>query len=166
MGARRQTISHRFVDTMPEELEEGVLYVSIRHRIALHRCFCGCGIEISAPLAPIEWKLIFDGESVSLSPSIGVWGPPVNLTTGSSATGSTGRQSFPPRRSSGFASGSAPSTVGYPARRSKGSARRRHNAGHHPENRLPAARLALKQRTQQCKPRQVGDRPLCIVIDR
>lgn len=76
MGVRRQMISHRFVDTMPEELEEGVLYVSIRHRIALHCCFCGCGIEISAPLAPIEWKLIFDGESVSLSPSIGVWGLP------------------------------------------------------------------------------------------
>lgn len=76
MGARRQMISHRFVETMPEELKDGVLYVSIRHRIALHRCFCGCGVEISTPLAPVEWTLTFNGETVSLSPSVGVWGLP------------------------------------------------------------------------------------------
>jgi hypothetical protein len=76
MSKRREKINHNFVETMPEELEEGVLYVSIRHRIALHRCFCGCGVEVSTPLSPLEWKLIFDGETVSLSPSVGVWGLP------------------------------------------------------------------------------------------
>jgi hypothetical protein len=76
MGKRRETINHHFVETMPENLEEGVLYVSMRHRIALHRCFCGCGVEVSTPLAPIEWKLTFDGETVSLNPSVGVWGLP------------------------------------------------------------------------------------------
>jgi hypothetical protein len=74
--SKRQTISHCFVETMPEELEEGILYISIRHRLALHRCLCGCGVEISTPLAPVEWKLTFDGETVSLSPSVGVWGLP------------------------------------------------------------------------------------------
>jgi hypothetical protein len=59
---------------MPRPLEEGVLYVSITHRLALHRCFCGCGFEVATPLAPHEWKLGFDGETVSLSPSVGVWG--------------------------------------------------------------------------------------------
>lgn len=76
MGKRRETISHQFVETMPEDLEEGVLYISTRHRIALHRCLCGCGVEVSTPLAPVEWKLTFDGETVSLSPSVGVWGLP------------------------------------------------------------------------------------------
>jgi hypothetical protein len=71
---RRTVIRHEFVELMPRPLEEGVLYVSITHRLALHRCFCGCGFEVATPLAPHEWKLGFDGETVSLSPSVGVWG--------------------------------------------------------------------------------------------
>lgn len=74
MSARRTHIRHEFVELMPRPLEEGVLYVSITHRLALHRCFCGCGFEVATPLAPHEWRLGFDGETVSLSPSVGVWG--------------------------------------------------------------------------------------------
>ena len=75
MSARRRTtIRHEFVELMPRPLEEGVLYISITYRLALHRCFCGCGFEVAAPLAPHEWRLGFDGETVSLHPSVGVWG--------------------------------------------------------------------------------------------
>lgn len=62
---------HRFVDVIPKEPDEWVLYVSIEHAVAVHRCACGCGRKVVTPLAPIHWKLIFDGRSVSLSPSIG-----------------------------------------------------------------------------------------------
>ncbi len=62
---------HRFVDVIPKEPDEGVLYVSIEHAVAVHLCACGCGRKVVTPLAPIHWKLIFDGSSVSLSPSIG-----------------------------------------------------------------------------------------------
>ncbi|HHA2771521.1 MULTISPECIES: DUF6527 family protein [Stenotrophomonas] len=62
---------HRFVDVIPKEPEERVLFVSIEHAVAVHRCACGCGRKVVTPLAPVHWKLIFDGRSVSLYPSIG-----------------------------------------------------------------------------------------------
>lgn len=77
MSPSRPThIRHEFVEAMPEQLDEGVLYVSIGRRLALHRCLCGCGQEVATPLAPREWRLWFDGETVSLFPSVGVWGMP------------------------------------------------------------------------------------------
>jgi hypothetical protein len=70
------TLSHKFVECIPDTLEEGVLYVSITHSTAVHRCCCGCGCEVVTPITPIDWKLIFDGETVSLYPSIGSWNLP------------------------------------------------------------------------------------------
>jgi hypothetical protein len=67
---------HEFVEHIPEGLEDGVLYVSIPYDLAVHRCCCGCGNEVVTPFSPAEWSLIYDGRSVSLSPSIGNWGFP------------------------------------------------------------------------------------------
>ena len=67
---------HEFVEYAPDVLEEGVLYVSITLRNALHRCACGCGAEIATPLSPVGWEVRFDGETVSLYPSIGNWALP------------------------------------------------------------------------------------------
>ncbi|WP_394297395.1 DUF6527 family protein [Muricauda sp. MAR_2010_75] len=39
-------------------------------------CVCGCGNKTVTPLTPTDWKLIFNGKSVSLDPSIGNWGFP------------------------------------------------------------------------------------------
>jgi len=75
-GPTRRTLSHQFVQFIPEQLQEGVLYVSTVYATATHRCFCGCGREVVTPLSPTDWKLTFDGETVSLSPSIGNWSFP------------------------------------------------------------------------------------------
>lgn len=66
-------ITHKFVDFIPEKIEEGVLYVSIEYCVAVHKCVCGCGNEVVTPLSPTDWEISFDGKSVSLSPSIGNW---------------------------------------------------------------------------------------------
>lgn len=58
---------------MPPKLEDGILYVSIRFRIVSHNCCCGCGNEVVTNLSPAGWQLIYDGESISLYPSIGNW---------------------------------------------------------------------------------------------
>ena len=73
---RRNEIAFEFVEFIPRELEEGKLYVSTSYATAVHRCCCGCGSKITTPLAPSEWKLTFDGETVSLTPSIGNWSFP------------------------------------------------------------------------------------------
>jgi hypothetical protein len=73
---RYRRLHHRFVDDMPEALEPGHLYVSMRYATAIHLCCCGCGREVVTPLAPAQWRMTFDGESISLHPSVGSWSLP------------------------------------------------------------------------------------------
>lgn len=68
-----ERFAHEFVDHIPERLEKGVLYVSIPYATGMHLCACGCGHEVVTPLCPTDWEMTFDGETVSLSPSIGNW---------------------------------------------------------------------------------------------
>lgn len=69
-------LTPRFVESIPEELEGGVLYVSMTFATAMHLCACGCGREVVTPLSPTDWKLWFDGEHVTLDPSVGNWSFP------------------------------------------------------------------------------------------
>ena len=66
-------LAYEFVKAIPNELEERTLYVSMDYATVVHRCCCGCGREVVTPLSPTDWKLTYDGESISLSPSIGNW---------------------------------------------------------------------------------------------
>ena len=67
------SITPRFVEFVPEELEEGILYISEVHGTAIHKCCCGCGEEVVTPLTPADWHLRKQGRTVSLTPSIGNW---------------------------------------------------------------------------------------------
>jgi hypothetical protein len=69
-------IEHLFVEFLPDDIEEGVLYVSMPYAIVEHRCCCGCGEKVVTPLSPTDWSLTFDGKTVSLRPSIGNWNFP------------------------------------------------------------------------------------------
>ena len=66
-------LQHKFVEFIPQLIEEGTIYISIEYCTAIHKCVCGCGNEVVTPFSPTDWKLTFDGKSVSLSPSIGNW---------------------------------------------------------------------------------------------
>jgi hypothetical protein len=70
---RVERLQPAFVDEVPETLQPGVLYVSIPYATAVHCCCCGCGEEIVTPLTPTDWRITYDGETVSLSPSVGSW---------------------------------------------------------------------------------------------
>ena len=72
----RRPIKHEFVDEVPSVREEGTLYVSLKYRTAIHNCFCGCGSKIVTPIRPTKWKFTFDGDTISLSPSVGNWSYP------------------------------------------------------------------------------------------
>jgi hypothetical protein len=67
---------HEFVEFIPDDLKERTLYISITYCTAVHKCCCGCGREVVTPLSPTAWRLIFDGTTVSLHPSIGSWNLP------------------------------------------------------------------------------------------
>jgi hypothetical protein len=66
-------LRHEFVEYIPDDLKDGTIYVSLAFATAAHKCCCGCGGEVVTPISPTDWRLIFDGESISLDPSIGNW---------------------------------------------------------------------------------------------
>ena len=70
---KQDTIKPEFVEFIPDKLQEGVLYISKEFQTATHKCCCGCGEKVVTPLNDQWWKLKMNGESVSLSPSIGSW---------------------------------------------------------------------------------------------
>lgn len=70
----RITVQPEFVTTIPvdsSELEVGKLYISMKYNTVVHRCPCGCGALSEFGLHPATRKLIYDGEYVSIEPSIG-----------------------------------------------------------------------------------------------
>jgi hypothetical protein len=71
-----RAITFEFVEVVPLEREERKLYISTKYRTAIHSCFCGCGLKVVTPIRPAKWRLIYDGDSVSLLPSVGNWGFP------------------------------------------------------------------------------------------
>ena len=71
---KEKTFNHEFVEHIPKKLEEDKIYISISFSIAIHKCACGCGNEVVTPLSSTDWSLIYDGETISLNPSIGNWG--------------------------------------------------------------------------------------------
>lgn len=66
-------MQHKFVEYIPDEVSEGILYVSMEFGTVVHKCCCGCGHEVVTPISPTDWQLLFNGESITLSPSIGNW---------------------------------------------------------------------------------------------
>lgn len=66
-------MKHKFVEFIPKQKEEGILYVSLEYGTVVHKCACGCGLDVITPITPHDWKIIYDGETISLHPSIGNW---------------------------------------------------------------------------------------------
>lgn len=73
---RHTQLEPHFVKAVPRDLEPGVLYVSMEYGTVVHSCCCGCGHEVVTPLTPTDWSLTFDGEAISLWPSVGNWNLP------------------------------------------------------------------------------------------
>ncbi len=66
-------MKHKFVEFIPKQKEEGILYISLEYGTVVHKCACGCGLDVITPITPHDWKIIYDGETISLHPSIGNW---------------------------------------------------------------------------------------------
>ena len=71
-----RTLRHEFVELIPDELADDTVYISVKFVTIAHLCCCGCGKEVVTPLSPSDWRLTFDGKTISLVPSIGNWSFP------------------------------------------------------------------------------------------
>ena len=89
---KRMRADFEFVEYMPPELKKGIIYVSMVYATASHLCMCGCGERIVTPFSPTDWKLTFDGDSISIFPSIGDWDLTCDRTTILQTTWCGGRQ--------------------------------------------------------------------------
>jgi len=69
----KSSVAFEFVKYIPDELEGGILCISLEFATASHKCCCGCGGKVVTPLSPSDWAVLFDGDTVSLYPSIGNW---------------------------------------------------------------------------------------------
>lgn len=70
---RTTTFDHEFLEFIPAGLEPDRIYISVEYATASHLCACGCGQRVVTPLTPADWKLTYDGETITLWPSIGNW---------------------------------------------------------------------------------------------
>ena len=70
---KKTAITFKFVEFIPPILEDMTIYISIPYTTTVHKCCCGCGKKVVTPLSPTDWKLIFEGKTISLDPSIGNW---------------------------------------------------------------------------------------------
>jgi Family of unknown function (DUF6527) len=70
---RSVQVSHEFVEFIPETLVANTIYISIPYATSAHACLCGCGTKVVTPISPTGWELTFDGDTISLSPSVGNW---------------------------------------------------------------------------------------------
>lgn len=68
-----KNLTPQFVESFPQKLEPGELYLAMDFATAAHLCACGCGNKVITPFSPTDWQMSFDGEAVSLKPSIGNW---------------------------------------------------------------------------------------------
>lgn len=65
-----------WVEFVPDQLDEGKLYISEKFGTAIHKCCCGCGEEVVTPLSPADWRITRTEQGVTLHPSIGNWNYP------------------------------------------------------------------------------------------
>lgn len=68
---RTEVFRLQCANRIPKELQEHVLYVSFECNVTVHLCACGCGEKVVLPINPDCWSIQYNGEEVSLFPSIG-----------------------------------------------------------------------------------------------
>lgn len=68
---KKVSIESKYVNEIPQILDEGILYICQEYKIAVHNCLCGCGNKTVTSLRPNEWNLTHNKGKISMSPSIG-----------------------------------------------------------------------------------------------
>lgn len=64
-------LTPKFVEDIPETLEDGILYISLTSKVAVHNCCCGCKNKTVTPFSDGSWRIFETHDFITLEPSIG-----------------------------------------------------------------------------------------------
>jgi hypothetical protein len=67
------TLKPVFVETIPDTIEPGIMYISEKYGGVTYICPCGCGEKVHFPIKPFwdaAWEMTKSGDLVTISPSI------------------------------------------------------------------------------------------------
>ena len=67
---RTEYIEPVYVETIPDKMEQGKIYISKKYQTSIHLCLCGCGEQTVLPLDSSMWILDDSNGKVTLMPSI------------------------------------------------------------------------------------------------
>ncbi|MBR5098658.1 MAG: hypothetical protein IK091_05495 [Spirochaetales bacterium] len=75
---RDRIISAIHVDTFPEILEQGKVYISDECKVSVHLCCCGCGEKVVLPFdnPTVGWTYTEIDGKPTFSPSVGSFNLP------------------------------------------------------------------------------------------
>ena len=77
MGKQRYKVTPRFVEQIPPgKRESGVILVCIKYGVMSLACPCGCGLTMDLSIEPHRWRIEWDGEHLSVCPSVSSSGLP------------------------------------------------------------------------------------------
>jgi len=68
-GEKSIPVAYKFVDQLPTELEEIVIYI-VKDNFAAHYCLCGCRKRIVMPLCKHGWQITEKHGMISFLPII------------------------------------------------------------------------------------------------
>lgn len=61
-----------YTETIPKDLLEAHLYISMKYEVAIHLCACGCGQKTVTNISnPNGWMLTDNNGKITMRPSIG-----------------------------------------------------------------------------------------------
>ena len=64
---------------IPSNLDDGIMYICLNCNVIVHKCACGCGEKTVTPIdRNYGWIMKYDGQTVTLRPSIGNFSIPCN----------------------------------------------------------------------------------------
>lgn len=65
---KKVSVTTKDVETIPDHLEQNVIYISDKYKTAIHLCLCGCGHRAVTPFN--MWNITDIGKGVTFTPSI------------------------------------------------------------------------------------------------
>ena len=67
---RKVPVKVKYVEIIPDKLEQDIIYISNEYKTSIHLCLCGCGKKAVTPTGKNGWTITSNENGVTFKPSI------------------------------------------------------------------------------------------------